>query len=88
TAAKAKTVTAVTIKGNATFTGTNVKEVKLYADAGTIGTLDGSDTLLGSTTTISGNTATISGLNLAVSTAVRRYLVVVNIGDAPNTNVI
>ncbi|QVW34712.1 CxxxxCH/CxxCH domain-containing protein [Geobacter sulfurreducens] len=88
TAAKAKTVTAVTIKGNATFTGTNIKEVKLYADTGTIGTLDGSDTLLGSTATISGNTATISGLNLAISTAVRRYLVVVNIGDAPNTNVI
>lgn len=91
TASKAKTVNAVTIKGNAPFTSTNVKEVKLYEDnklAGTVGALDGNDTLLGSTTAISGNSATMSGLNLAIDTRIKRYLVVIDIGDAPNTNVI
>lgn len=90
-AAKAKTVNAITLKGSAMFNSTNVKEVRIYADSATIGTLgvvDGTDTLVGSTTTISGNNATISGLSLAVTTSVKRYLVVIDIGNTPNTNVI
>ena len=90
-AAKAKTVNAITLKGSAMFNSTNVKEVRIYADSATVGTLgvvDGTDTLVGSTTTISGNSATISGLSLAVTTSVKRYLVVIDIGNTPNTNVI
>ena len=88
-AAKAKTVNSITLTGSPMFNSTNVKGVKIYADTGTlVGTLDGSDPLIGSTTTITGNSATVSGLSLAVSTVTRKYLVSVDIGDTPNTNVV
>jgi len=87
TAAKPKTVTAITVTGSSMFNSTNIKNVKLYADTGTLGVLDG-EAPLGSTTTISGNSATISGLSLAVSTGIKRFLVSVSINDTPNTNVI
>jgi len=90
-ASKAKTVNSITVRGSAMVTSQNVKEVRIYADSatlGTLGVLDGTDTLVGSTTSISNSTAVISGLSLAVTTSVKRYLVVVDIGDTPNTNVI
>ncbi|MBT1072507.1 CxxxxCH/CxxCH domain c-type cytochrome [Pelotalea chapellei] len=88
-AAKAKTINSITLTGSPMFNSTNVKEVRIYADTGTlVGTLDGSDPLVGSTTTITGNSATISGLSLAVGTATKKYLVSVSIGDNPNTNVV
>jgi len=90
-AAKAKTVNSITVKGSPMVTSQNVKEVRIYADSstlGTLGVLDGTDTLIGSTSTISNGEAVISGLSLAVTTSVKRYLVVVDIGDTPNTNVI
>lgn len=88
-ASKAKTVSSITVTGNSMFNSTNVKEVRIYADnGGTVGSLDVGDTLIGTTSTITGNSATISGLSLAVSTVVKKYLVVVSIGDNPNTNVV
>lgn len=88
-ASKTKTVTAITVTGNAMFNSANIKTVKIYADNGSmIGSLDGTDTLIGSTTTISGNSATISGLNLSVNYKTTKYLVVVDITDTPSTNVV
>ncbi len=90
-AASPKLVNSITIKGNALFNSTNVKSVSIYSDSttsGIIGAYDaGIDTLLGSTTTISGNSATVSVGSFAVSTSVKRCLVVVDIGDTPNTNI-
>lgn len=88
-AAKPKTVNSITVLGNAMFNSTNVKAVRIYADnGGLVGSLDVSDTLIGSTSTITGNSATISALTLAITTTSKKYLVVVDIGDTPNTNVI
>ena len=87
-AAKTKIVNAITVTGNAMFNSTNVQTVKIYADAGTVGTLDGADTLLGSTSTFSGNSATISGLTQSINYKTSKYLVVVDITGTPNTNVV
>ncbi len=95
--ASAKKVNSITIKGNALFNSTNVKEVKIYSDipynattnpTGTLGVVDGTDTLLGSTTTITNNKAVVPVGSLDAYTTVKRYLVVVDIGDEPNTNII
>ncbi|EKD78647.1 MAG: hypothetical protein ACD_41C00305G0001, partial [uncultured bacterium] len=86
-----KIVNSITIKGNALFNSTNVKAVRIYSDSvstGTLGMVDASDTLIGSTTAITGTSATVPVGNLAAYTTVKRYLVVVDIGDAPNTNII
>ncbi|HEY3307582.1 MAG TPA: CxxxxCH/CxxCH domain-containing protein [Desulfuromonadaceae bacterium] len=88
TAAKAKTVNSITVTGNSMFNSTNIKNVRIYADAAPLGVFSGSETLIGSTTTITGNSATISGLSLAVGTTLKRFLVVVDISDTPNTNVV
>ncbi|WP_236685627.1 CxxxxCH/CxxCH domain c-type cytochrome [Geobacter pickeringii] len=90
TAAKAKTVTGITLTGNALFNSTNIKNVKLYQDAGTLGALDAADTLVATLpgSSISGNSISFTGLSLSVSTSVKRYLVVVDISDTPNVNVI
>ncbi|CAG0926530.1 hypothetical protein RHDC3_00070 [Rhodocyclaceae bacterium] len=87
--AKPKTVTGITVTGNALFNSTNIKNVRLYADAGTIGVVDGETpigTLPGSS--ISGNSISFTGLSLAITPTVRRYLVSVDIADTPNVNVI
>ncbi|MBT1072496.1 CxxxxCH/CxxCH domain c-type cytochrome [Pelotalea chapellei] len=91
TASKAKVVTSITVKGSAMFNSTNVKAVRIYSDSASVGTLgvrDATDTLIGSTSTITGNSATISTGSLAVTAKVTRYLVEVDIGDTPNTNVV
>lgn len=85
-----KIVNSITIKGSALFNSQNVKEVRIYSDSpsvGTLGLVDASDTLIGSTTTITGTSATVPVGNLAAYTTVKRYLVVVDIGDTPNTNI-
>ncbi|RNC69410.1 MAG: CxxxxCH/CxxCH domain-containing protein [Desulfuromonadales bacterium] len=87
--AKPKTVSGITLTGNALFNSTNIKNVRLYADAGTIGVVDGETplaTLPG--TSISGNSISFTGLSLNITPTVRRYLVTVDIGDTPNVNVI
>lgn len=90
-ASNPKYVNSITVKGNSLFNSTNVKQVKIYADStssGTLGALDpGIDTLLGSTTTITGNSATVPVGSIPVSTSYTRCLVVVDIGDTPNTNI-
>ena len=89
--ANAKIVNSITVKGSALFNSQNVKKVWIYSDNpadGTLGVVDGADTVIGSTTTITGNNAVISVGNLQAYTTVKRYLVVVDIGDTPNTNVI
>ncbi|WP_281875311.1 CxxxxCH/CxxCH domain c-type cytochrome [Geobacter hydrogenophilus] len=93
TSAKAKTVTGVTLTGNALFTSTNIKNVRLYRDlstAGTIGTVDGTDILVATVpgSSISGNSISFTGLSESITAKVTRYLVVVDIGDTPNVNVI
>ena len=88
--ANAKIVNSITIKGSALFNSQNVKKVWIYSDNpsdGTLGVVDGADTVIGSTTTITGNNAVISVGSLQAYTTVKRYLVVIDIGDAPNTNV-
>ena len=88
-AAKAKTVTGITVTGSPLFNSTNVKNVRLYADTGTFGVVDGETalaTLPGSS--ISNNSIGFTGLSLAVSTSVKRYLVTVDIADTPNVNII
>jgi len=87
----AKIVNSITIKGNALFNSQNVKEVRIYSDNlsdGTLGVVDGADTLIGSTTTITDTSAVVPVGSLQAYTTVKRYLVVVDIGDEPNTNII
>ncbi|MSN26300.1 MAG: CxxxxCH/CxxCH domain-containing protein [Geobacter sp.] len=84
-----RTVTSVTITGNAMTTAANISKVSLYADNGnTIGVLDASDTLIGSTSTFVGNSATITGLSEAIGGAPKRYLVAYDISASPSTNII
>ncbi|ABB30824.2 cytochrome C family protein [Geobacter metallireducens RCH3] len=90
-ASKAKTVSSISIKGNPLFNSTNIKNVWIYQDnstGGMLGALDGTDTLIGSTSVITGNVATVSVGSLAIDNKTKRFLVVVDIGDTPNTNVI
>ncbi|MDO9309842.1 MAG: CxxxxCH/CxxCH domain-containing protein, partial [Deltaproteobacteria bacterium] len=78
-----QTVTSVTVTGNAATNSSNVALVKLYADKGTVGALDGNDTLLGSAS-LSGNSATIN-VNEVVGATFKRYLLAYDITAAPAT---
>ncbi len=77
------TVSTLTVTGDANFSATNIPTngVKIYRDAGTIGTLDGADVLISNASTaISGNATTVT-LTAAenVTTSAANYLVVVDI---------
>ena len=78
-----QTVNSVTVTGNSATNSSNVALVKLYADKGTVGALDGNDTLLGSTA-MSGNSATIN-VNEVVGATSKRYLLTYDITAAPTT---
>ena len=77
------TINTLTLTGNANFTTTNVSGVKIYADNGTIGTLDGADTLIPTTYSLAGNVATITFTTPeTISTTIKNYLVVVDVPAA------
>lgn len=80
------TVSSLTVTGSANFTATNIPTngVKIYRDLGTVGTLDGSDVLLNTTSpAISGNATTVPLTAVEnVTTAAVNYLVVVNLNAA------
>lgn len=70
----------LTLTGSAQFTTTNVSNIKIYRDTGTVGTLDGSDTLVTTTYSHVGTNATITfTAPEAVSTTTASYLVVLDI---------
>ncbi len=77
------TVSTLTVTGSANFTATNIPTngVKIYRDAGTIGTLDGTDTLISSgSTAIAGNATTVTLASAeTVTTTSANYLVTVDI---------
>lgn len=78
-------VTAITVTGSANFTATNVgtNGVKIYRDLGTVGTLDGADVLLNTTSPAIAVNATTVPLTAAESvTTAANYLVVVDIAAA------
>ncbi len=80
-------VSTITVTGGGTgFTTTNIPTngVKIYRDAGTIGVLDGADTLISaSSTAIAGSASTVTlTAPEAVSTTAANYLVVVDIAAA------
>ena len=75
------TVTGLTFTGNASFTSSNVANVRLYLDNGvTPNEWDASDTLI-ATGTISSTNAVFSGLNLNVTKTPAQYLIVVDIAS-------
>lgn len=79
-------VTAITVTGSANFTATNIgtNGVKIYRDLGTVGTLDGADVLLNTTSpAIATNTTTVPLTTAeSVTTTAANYLVVVDIAAA------
>lgn len=77
------TVNTLTFTGNASFINSNVSAVKVYRDNGTVGTLDGSDVLVTTTTGWATNVATITFTSAeSVSTTAVNYLVVIDIAAA------
>lgn len=78
------TVSTLTFTGSAAFTSANVSAVKIYRDTGTtIGTLDGSDVLVTTSTAWASNVATITFTPAeSISTTAANYLVVVDINAA------
>lgn len=81
--AGAGTVNNLTVTGSANFTSTNIPTngVKVWRDAGTIGVLDGADTLISSSSTaISGNATTVTlAAGEPITTTPGNYLVTVDI---------
>ena len=79
----AATINTVTLTGSANLTATNVTTpngVKVYHDNGTLGVLDGADTLIPTTSSITGNVATITFTTPeAVNTTLQNYIVVVDV---------
>ena len=74
------TISSLTLTTSAQFTTANVASIKVYHDAGTIGTLDGADTLVPTTYSIGASTATITFTTPEnVTTTTANYLIVVDI---------
>lgn len=76
-------ITAITVTGDTNFTATNIgtNGVKIYRDAGTIGVLDGADTLISASSTAIAANATTVTLTTAesVTSTPQNYLVVVDV---------
>ncbi|HEY3448494.1 MAG TPA: CxxxxCH/CxxCH domain-containing protein [Myxococcales bacterium] len=73
-------LTGLAFSGSANFTTTNIANVKVYADNGTVGTLDRTDRLIPSTYTQAGTVATITFASAeAVSNTTRNYFVLVDL---------
>ncbi len=83
TTSGAATINTLTLTGGGNFSTTNVTNpngVKIYQDNGTLGVLDGADTLIPTTSSITGAVATITFTTPeAINTTLQNYLVVVDI---------
>ena len=76
------TVNSLTVTGDTNFTATNIPTngVKVWRDAGTIGVLDGADTLISTASSaIVGNATTVTISNEPITTTPVDYLVTVDI---------
>lgn len=87
TSSGTSTVSTITVTGGGTgFTTTNIPTngVKIYRDAGTIGVLDGADTMISASSTAIATSASTVTLTTpeSVSTTAGNYLVVVDIAAA------
>lgn len=83
------TVSTLTLTGSSDFTSSNVSSVKIYRDNGTVGTFDGSDVLVATTTAWAANVATITFSTAeSVTTTAGNYLVVVDVAAAATPNAI
>ncbi len=79
-------VDTLTLTKNAQFTAGNVTSIKVYSDAGTIGTLDGADTLIPTTYSIGTSTATILfDPQEQLTNVAKNYLIVIDV--APSAKV-
>lgn len=77
------TVNTLTLTGSAGLINTNVSAVKIYRDNGTVGTLDGADVLVTTSTAWASNVATITFTSAeSVSSTAVNYLVVIDIAAA------
>ncbi len=78
------TINTLTLTTSAQFTATNVSNISVYRDAGTLGVYNaGVDTLVPSTFTIGASTATITFTTAEnVTTTVANYLITVDIAPA------
>lgn len=84
------TVSTLTFTGSAgTFITSNIAAIKIYRDNGTVGTLDGADVMVATTTGWAANVATITFTSAeSVSTTAANYLLVVDVAAAAAANAI